>query len=73
MAVVVNLWDVSLGYIPACASYGLTVPMWYCPVRQTETSVQTAAARKFLGHDMTTIGDLATIGEFFWRVVSGDE
>src|SRR5882724_11691743 len=61
-----NPWDVSLGYIPACASYGLTVPMWFCPVRQAETDAQTTAARAFLGHDLNTISDLTNyLGSYF--------
>src|SRR5271165_3922816 len=23
-----NPWDIGIGFIPACANYGLTVPMW---------------------------------------------
>src|ERR1700683_876424 len=26
-----NIWDISPGFVPACASYGLTAPMWFCP------------------------------------------
>jgi len=40
------------------ASYGLTVPMWFCPVRTEETSAQYAAARTVLGHDLSNIDDL---------------
>jgi prepilin-type N-terminal cleavage/methylation domain-containing protein/prepilin-type processing-associated H-X9-DG protein len=53
-----NPWDVDLKFIPACASYGLTVPMWFCPVRTEETAAQYADARVFLTHDMITIDDL---------------
>jgi prepilin-type processing-associated H-X9-DG protein len=53
-----NPWDVNLGFIPACASHGLTVPMWFCPVRTEETAAQYAAARIYLGHDMISIDDL---------------
>jgi prepilin-type N-terminal cleavage/methylation domain-containing protein/prepilin-type processing-associated H-X9-DG protein len=53
-----NPWDVNLGFVPACASYGLTVPMWFCPVRTQETAAQYAAARTFLGHDLSSIDDL---------------
>jgi len=61
-----NPWDVSLDYIPACASYGLTVPMWFCPARQSETDAQTVAARAFLGHDLNTIKDLTNyLNNFF--------
>jgi prepilin-type N-terminal cleavage/methylation domain-containing protein len=61
-----NPWDVGSGYIPACASYGLTVPMWFCPARQTEMDAQMTAARTFLGHDLNTISDLTNyLGSFF--------
>jgi prepilin-type N-terminal cleavage/methylation domain-containing protein/prepilin-type processing-associated H-X9-DG protein len=53
-----NPWDVSIDFTPAVASYGLTVPMWFCPVRTEETAAQYAAARTFLGHDMSNIDDL---------------
>src|SRR5262249_8558964 len=46
------------GFTPAVASYGLTVPMWFCPVRTAETSAQYAAAKLFLGHDLSSIDDL---------------
>ena len=51
-----NPWDVSTGFIPACASSGLTVPMWFCPVRTDETAAQYAAALA-----MTPPNHLATI------------
>jgi prepilin-type N-terminal cleavage/methylation domain-containing protein len=28
-----NVWDVSLQMVPGLAPYGLTVPLWFCPVR----------------------------------------
>jgi prepilin-type processing-associated H-X9-DG protein len=31
-----NAWDVSLEMVPGLAPYGLTVPMWFCPVRPDE-------------------------------------
>src|SRR5262245_42330697 len=46
-----NPWDVSMEFTPAVARYGLTVPMWFCPVRTEETAAQYAAARNLLGHD----------------------
>jgi len=65
-----NPWDVALGYIPACAGYGLTVPMWYCPARQSEMDAQMSAARTFLGHDLNTIPDLTNyLGSFFTSFV----
>ena len=38
-----NSWDVGVGMITGLASSGMTVPMWFCPVRPTEfESVQTS-------------------------------
>jgi prepilin-type N-terminal cleavage/methylation domain-containing protein len=53
-----NPWDVGTGFTPAVAGYGLTVPMWFCPVRTEETAAQYAAAKTFLTHDLITIDDL---------------
>ena len=54
-----NPWDVSTSFITnQCAAYGLTVPMWFCPARTTESAAQYAAAKTLLGHDMTTVADL---------------
>ena len=53
-----NPWDASTTFVPACASYGLTVPMWFCPARTTESVAQYASARTVLGHDMTSVADL---------------
>src|SRR5215469_4861714 len=27
-----NPWDCATNFVPVCATYGLTVPMWFCPV-----------------------------------------
>jgi len=53
-----NPWDVGNGFTPAVASYGLTVPMWFCPVRTEETAAEYAQAKTLLGHDLSTIADL---------------
>jgi prepilin-type N-terminal cleavage/methylation domain-containing protein/prepilin-type processing-associated H-X9-DG protein len=53
-----NPWDIGIGFTPAVAGYGLTVPMWFCPVRTQETAAQYAAAKSFLGHDLNNIDDL---------------
>jgi prepilin-type N-terminal cleavage/methylation domain-containing protein/prepilin-type processing-associated H-X9-DG protein len=53
-----NPWDVGIDFTPAVASYGLTVPMWFCPVRSEETASQYAAAKTVLGHDLSNIDDL---------------
>jgi prepilin-type N-terminal cleavage/methylation domain-containing protein len=53
-----NPWDAGTTFVPTCAGYGLTVPMWFCPVRDIESAAQYAAAKTILGRDMTTIADL---------------
>jgi len=53
-----NPWDVGIGFTPAVASYGLTPPMWFCPVRAEETAAQYASAQTVLGHNLVTIDDL---------------
>ena len=57
-----NPWDVNGLFIPACANYGLTVPMWFCPVRTDESDTQLALARQVgnpgIGHDITGVEDL---------------
>jgi prepilin-type N-terminal cleavage/methylation domain-containing protein/prepilin-type processing-associated H-X9-DG protein len=61
-----NPWDMDVGFTPAVASYGLTVPMWFCPVRMQETAAQYAAARIVLGHEMNSVADLNTyLSSFF--------
>jgi prepilin-type N-terminal cleavage/methylation domain-containing protein/prepilin-type processing-associated H-X9-DG protein len=55
-----NPWDIGIGFVPAVANFGLTVPMWFCPVRSDETAAQYAAARTVLGRDMSTVADLNT-------------
>ena len=60
-----NPWDVNGNFIPAVAGYGLSVPMWFCPVRTAETSAQYMAARTVLGHDMGSVSDLNTYLQYF--------
>jgi prepilin-type N-terminal cleavage/methylation domain-containing protein/prepilin-type processing-associated H-X9-DG protein len=61
-----NPWDVNGNFIPSCASYGLTVPMWFCPVRKNETAAQYTAARTYLGHDIGSVTDLNRyLSQFF--------
>jgi prepilin-type N-terminal cleavage/methylation domain-containing protein/prepilin-type processing-associated H-X9-DG protein len=47
-------WDASTNMIPALVPYGLTVPMWFCPVRPSDVS----GATKELGHALVTVADL---------------
>jgi len=60
-----NPWDVDGNFVPSVARFGLTVPMWFCPVRSVETSAQYAQARTALGHDMSSVDDLNNYLQFF--------
>lgn len=61
-----NPWDVGTGFSTNVARYGLTVPMWFCPARTEETSAQYAAARSYLGREMSNVNDLnAYLSSFF--------
>jgi len=56
-----NPWDMTTNFIPAVASYGLTVPMWFCPAREIETQAQYQDAQNnYLHHNLSTIADLNT-------------
>jgi prepilin-type N-terminal cleavage/methylation domain-containing protein/prepilin-type processing-associated H-X9-DG protein len=39
-----NPWDINTNFVSEVASYGLTVPMWFCPVRSAETAAEYAYA-----------------------------
>jgi prepilin-type N-terminal cleavage/methylation domain-containing protein/prepilin-type processing-associated H-X9-DG protein len=61
-----NPWDVGLGFATNAANYGMTVPMWFCPVRTEETAAQYAAAATLLGHDLSGMNDLTKyLANFF--------
>jgi prepilin-type N-terminal cleavage/methylation domain-containing protein/prepilin-type processing-associated H-X9-DG protein len=49
-------WDASTNMIPALLPYGLTVPMWFCPVRPQDLQ----NADQVLGHPVETVADLET-------------
>lgn len=55
-----NPWDINATFISAIVPYGLTVPMWFCPVRTIESSAQLARAQVVLGHPMSSAADLNT-------------
>lgn len=63
-----NPWDVNGNFIPAVARFGLTVPMWFCPVRTEETATQYAMAKTALGHEMVNVADLNSYLQFFGRL-----
>ena len=51
--VINNTWDVNPRMILDLGPYGLTVPMWYCPVRPNEFSGPVSASAPYLGGDDT--------------------
>lgn len=53
-----NPWDVSLEMVPKLAPYGLTVPMWFCPVRPEEFEAAEAENFAAVGRSLTTTDDL---------------
>jgi prepilin-type N-terminal cleavage/methylation domain-containing protein/prepilin-type processing-associated H-X9-DG protein len=57
-----NAWDVSLDMITGLGPYGLTVPMWFCPVRQSNLEEANANCRARItpAHDILTLDDLKT-------------
>jgi prepilin-type N-terminal cleavage/methylation domain-containing protein/prepilin-type processing-associated H-X9-DG protein len=67
-----NPWDVNGNFIPVCANYGLTVPMWFCPARSEESTAQYAQAKTVLGHDMSSVADLNKYLQFFGVINATD-
>lgn len=53
-----DAWDVPLSLISNMAPYGMTLPMWYCPVKSWEFSADNSACIKNLGHQESTLADL---------------
>jgi len=55
-----NAWDVSTNMVPGLAAFGLTVPMWFCPVRPGDFDNVNQLLITDLGHPITTTDDLNT-------------
>lgn len=53
-----NTHDVPSNMVPTMASYGVSVPMWFCPVRNLEISKAHAWARTTYGHDIQNAAEL---------------
>jgi prepilin-type processing-associated H-X9-DG protein len=61
-----NPWDVAANFIPSVGRYGLTVKMWFCPVRERETSTQyELAAAQSPPNYLTTVDDLNRYQAYF--------
>jgi prepilin-type N-terminal cleavage/methylation domain-containing protein/prepilin-type processing-associated H-X9-DG protein len=53
-----SAWDVSLELIPGLGPYGMTVPMWFCPVRKDEWDLADQKSMTANGHAISTLDDL---------------
>jgi len=54
-----NTWDVSTNLIHGLGPYGLTVPMWYCPVRPNEFEADNNYIVQKFNHGESSLADLA--------------
>jgi Tfp pilus assembly protein PilE len=54
-----SAWDVSMNMITGMEPYGLTVPMWFCPVRPGDYDVANAQCVTATGHEIKSLADLA--------------
>jgi prepilin-type N-terminal cleavage/methylation domain-containing protein/prepilin-type processing-associated H-X9-DG protein len=64
-----NPWDVSLDMVPGLTPYGLTVPMWFCPVRPNEYQESDSWFQKHYNRSIATTTDLNVY--FRFRYVGG--
>jgi prepilin-type N-terminal cleavage/methylation domain-containing protein/prepilin-type processing-associated H-X9-DG protein len=53
-----NAWDVAPEMVPALGPYGLTVPMWFCPVRPLEFEEANAWSVQNLTHTLSNTDEL---------------
>jgi prepilin-type N-terminal cleavage/methylation domain-containing protein len=53
-----DAWDVSLNLITNMAPYGMTLPMWYCPVRTFDFTPDNQYIQTTFNHPETTLDDL---------------
>jgi prepilin-type processing-associated H-X9-DG protein len=53
-----NTWDVDPRMITSLGPVGLTVPMWYCPVRPEELNTDDQWCQANRGHPLTSLADL---------------
>ncbi len=53
-----NTWDLDPQMISSLGKYGLTVPMWYCPVRPNEFDADNTYIQQNQGHPLVSLADL---------------
>jgi prepilin-type N-terminal cleavage/methylation domain-containing protein len=59
-----NTWDVATNMPGGLQPYGLTVPMWFCPVRPSEYDAANTWYLQNVGHSLGSIDDLV---QYFQR------
>jgi prepilin-type processing-associated H-X9-DG protein len=53
-----NVWDVATAMPGALQPFGLTAPMWFCPVRGEEFAAASAWTSRNMGHPLGSVADL---------------
>ena len=56
-----NTWDMTTNYIEKMGPDGLTVAMWYCPVRQNEFDTDNIYCQTHFGHPLASLADLERV------------
>jgi len=56
-----NTWDMTAAFITAMGPYGLSVGMWYCPVRPNEFTTDYTYCRTTFGHSLGSLADLVKV------------
>jgi prepilin-type N-terminal cleavage/methylation domain-containing protein len=56
-----NTWDLSANMITGLGPHGLTVPMWYCPVRPAQYDADVAWYRSTGHSGINSLNDLITV------------
>lgn len=59
-----NAWDVGLELIDDLGPYGMTVPMWFCPVRPEQRDSEDQQLMDKTGHGIGNLEDLKQAVEF---------
>ncbi len=54
-----SAWDVSMDMITGMEAFGLTVPMWFCPVRPEDVTRANDQCLANTGHTIANLADLA--------------
>jgi len=53
-----NTWDVDTNMISSLGAYGMSVPMWYCPVRPDDFTADNTWCMSSRGHALGSLPDL---------------